>query len=1198
VAKLSVVVPFHNVEAYLEAALESIARQTFRDLEVILVDDGSSDASTLIAKNYASRDSRFHLIQQERVGVGPARNTGASHATGEYLAFVDGDDLVSPHAYALLTGSLDKTGSDIAAGGVVRLTATGLMESRMHRGPFQATALRTHVSRLPILLQDRAAWNKVYRRSFWDEHGFAFPGGLYEDAPVVVRAHVLASSVDVFKDVVYYWRMRESGGLSITERYREISNIEQRMATADSVARFLTTSAPALKPAYDRAAIGTDIRILVQAFEFADEPDRARIADLAAGYLRGVDPSVYPTVALSDRLRGYLLGHGKLPELMEILRFERGGEADAAPVVRREGQEPRWYARYPFFGDPAAAVPDEIYDVTSEMTLNACLDSAEWHAGKLRIEGHAYVHRLSSATPSDCAIRVTLHNSRTRRAIRLPVRRVFRPDVTARSKQAATCYDWSGFVVEVSPRRLATLPGVWRGANWELRVEVAGGGLRQEGPVAAVRPGSAQWPQGRWVAGDVWLQPAPEDEARFVIRGQHISAFVTACTAGEGTLDIEGWTSLPLSAGATVIAYPRKGGVAAVKVPAESLPPGALPAPDGDAPGTGRKRGRHFFCARIPVHELASPLEAASPIDRILHVYDEFTWDVSLSPGEGAPRGRLAIAPATAGARVAHDGREVTAFATHFGSLSLLERSLRPVVMGLEWTGGQRLVLHGNDADLSARPAALILRHVKSGQEHTLALSWDRATFTAEFAPGQIPGLAGTLPLASGGWHVLAPTGAAGAVGAGAMVAVAVDRGLLPSLPGYHRIGLHEIEAQPYHGDALRLHVRLARGEDERGRYAIRQLTTVRYPKASTGPIRDLAVFDSFGGRHYACNPRAIHQELRRAHPELECAWVTRDGQFSVPEGTRVIPVDSREHVEALAQARYVIANDLLPRWYRRRDGQTCLQTWHGTPLKRIGLDIARPQFENGLIYPGLIRAAAASWDLLLSPNSVSTPIFRRALGYDGEIMESGYPRTDPLHRPGGGQRAAAIRHHLGLAAGKRIILYAPTCRDSTTSLFGYRFDLQLDLAAMAEALGDDHALLLRLHPGDRDSAVARVGSQFVTPVTHYPDIADLLLISDVLITDYSSVMFDFAGTGRPVLFYTYDLENYRDNLRGFYFDLESQAPGPLLDSTADIIDALRDTPGIERTYRAAYQAFTSTYCALDDGQAASRVVRRLLSSR
>jgi CDP-glycerol glycerophosphotransferase len=1228
VAKLSVVVPFHNVEDYLEAALESIARQTLRDLEVILVDDGSSDGSNLIAKNYASRDPRFHLIEQETTGVGPARNAGAGHATGEYLAFVDGDDLVSPHAYALMTGSLDKTGSDMATGGVLRLTATGLMESRMHRGPFRATALRTHVSRLPVLLQDRATWNKVYRRSFWDGHGFEFPAGLYEDAPVAVRAHVLASSVDVFKDVVYYWRMRETGGLSITERYREIPNMEQRMATAGSVAAFLTASAPALKPAYDRAAIGTDIRILVQAFEFATQQDRAQIAELAASYLRDVDPSVYPTVGLSDRLRGYLLGHGKLPELLALLRFERSGEAEAAPIARGDGPEPGWYVRYPFFGDAATGIPDELYDITSEMTLNACLDSVGWHAGRLRLEGHAYVHRLRSAAPSDCEIRVTLRNSRTRRSIRLPVTRVFRPDVTAASKQAASCYDWSGFVVEVSPRRLATLPGVWRGADWEMRVEVAGGGLRREGPVSSVLPGSAQWPPGRWVSGSVWLQPAPEHDARFVIRGQQVPAFVTACTAGEGTLDIEGWTSLPLSAGAMVIATPRKGAMAAVKAPAESLPAGTppsglLPVPDGAAHGTRHKRGRHFFRARIPVRELASPLEAASPIDRILHVYDEFTWDVSLDPGEGAQPARLAVAPATAGARVAHAGRELTAFATHFGSLSLLERSLRPVITGLAWTSGQHLVLQGDYTDPGTRPTALILRHVTSGQEHLLPLSWQNSAFTTEFVPGQIPGLAGMLPIASGDWHVLATSGVAstratgtgtagtGTVGtgtagtgttgtgtAGTVVAVAVDRQLLSGLPGYHRIGLHEIEAQPYHGDALRLRVRLACGDDERGPYAIRQLTTVHYPKAATGPVRDLAVFDSFGAARYACNPRAIHAGLRRAQPGLECAWVTRDGQFSVPEGTRLIAADSREHVEALAQARYVIVNDLLPGWYRRRDGQTCLQTWHGTPLKRIGLDIARPQFERGLIYPDLIRTAAANWDLLLSQNSASTPIFRRALAYDGEILESGYPRNDPLHRPGHEQRAAVIRGQLGLPADKRIILYAPTRRDRTTSSFGYRFDLQLDVAAMAEALGDDHALLLRLHPGERDGALTRTSNQFVTAVTSYPDITDLLLISDVLITDYSSVMFDFAGTGRPILLYTYDLENYRDNLRGFSFDFESQAPGPLLSTTADVIDALRDTPGIERSYRAAYQAFASTYSALDDGEAAARVVRRLLSGR
>jgi CDP-glycerol glycerophosphotransferase len=125
------------------------------------------------------------------------------HATGQYLAFADGDDLVDPHTYELLTGSLEKTGSDLACGGAAQLGTLGASTSWLHDGPFRKTVLRTHVSMLPVLLQDRTAWNKVFGRSFWDAHGFEFGSGLYEDRPVTLRAHVLASAVDVLRDVVY-----------------------------------------------------------------------------------------------------------------------------------------------------------------------------------------------------------------------------------------------------------------------------------------------------------------------------------------------------------------------------------------------------------------------------------------------------------------------------------------------------------------------------------------------------------------------------------------------------------------------------------------------------------------------------------------------------------------------------------------------------------------------------------------------------------------------------------------------------------------------------------------------------------------------------------------------------------------------------------------------------------------------------------
>lgn len=149
--------------------------------------------------------------------------------------------------------------------------------------------------------------------------------------------------------------------------------------------------------------------------------------------------------------------------------------------------------------------------------------------------------------------------------------------------------------------------------------------------------------------------------------------------------------------------------------------------------------------------------------------------------------------------------------------------------------------------------------------------------------------------------------------------------------------------------------------------------------------------------------------------------------------------------------------------------------------------------------------------------------------------------------------------------------------------------------AGSPAALGDDHVLLIRLHSRVQDGLPDRAAGGFAVNVTRYPDITDLYLVRDVLLTDYSSAMFDFGGTGRPILFFTYDIDRYRDGRHGFYFDFEATAPGPLLRSSAHVIEALRDIGAIERSYRRAYEAFAASYCALDDGHAAERVLRRLL---
>ncbi|MEK8143524.1 CDP-glycerol glycerophosphotransferase family protein [Streptomyces sp. M10(2022)] len=222
-------------------------------------------------------------------------------------------------------------------------------------------------------------------------------------------------------------------------------------------------------------------------------------------------------------------------------------------------------------------------------------------------------------------------------------------------------------------------------------------------------------------------------------------------------------------------------------------------------------------------------------------------------------------------------------------------------------------------------------------------------------------------------------------------------------------------------------------------------------------------------------------------------------------------------------------------------------------PLKRIGRDLAGSPCADAA-YMASMPHRAAQWSVLVSPNSFATPILRRAFGHTGEVLECGYPRNDLLYAADRDKVADTVRERLGIPEGRRVVLYAPTWREDRPKRGGrYGLDLQLDLDRARECLGEDHVLLVRRHYLVGGSVPQ---SDFVRDVSRHPDVAELLLISDVLVTDYSSLMFDFAQTGRPMLFHTYDLAHYRDTLRGFYFDFENRAPGPLITTSAGVVAA------------------------------------------
>jgi CDP-glycerol glycerophosphotransferase len=348
-------------------------------------------------------------------------------------------------------------------------------------------------------------------------------------------------------------------------------------------------------------------------------------------------------------------------------------------------------------------------------------------------------------------------------------------------------------------------------------------------------------------------------------------------------------------------------------------------------------------------------------------------------------------------------------------------------------------------------------------------------------------------------------------------------------------------------------------------------------------------VYNSFGGR-YSDSPRAVYEALVDRGPELDHIWLCHPAHaHAFPVGTPTVPFGSPESLAALAAADILVSNDHVPLDWDKRPGSTYLQTWHGTPLKRIHHDV-RWAPEGRL---ERLDADIARWDHLLSPNRASTPRLRRAFGFTREIHETGYPRNDLLSSPDRFAAGAAVRAELGVPADRTVVLYAPTWRDDLVfGTDGPDFTMHLDLADFAARLGDDHVLLLRMHSLVAGRLALPPGVP-VVDVSGYRDVRDLYLAADLLVTDYSSTMFDFAVTGRPILLFTYDLDRYRDEVRGFYFDLADAAPGPLLHTSAELVGAIRDVADVAREHEDRYAAFRRTFCHLEDGHATDRVLRR-----
>ncbi|MFF2198255.1 CDP-glycerol glycerophosphotransferase family protein [Streptomyces sp. NPDC058157] len=1182
--RLSIVVPSYNVELYLDECLESLAAQTFDDFEVVIVDDGSTDNSAAIAAAFAERDQRFRVVLQQNAGLGAARNVGFRHASpdSEYIAFVDSDDTMPSDAYQKLIDALDASGSDFAAGNVKRFRSVGMQQSWGHRVAFANTRLKTHISKFPALVTDRTAWNKVYRRGFWEEHGFQYPEGiLYEDAPVSIPAHYFAKSVDVISDCVYHWRVRETGERSITQRSTDPVSVIDRVTsvrlvreallgkTGEKYARYLRD--------YDYNVLSEELPLIYKYVAEGGDDFRAAFVKEVGGLVREIGTGPWSDLTVADRLKAFLAREGRVEEFIALLHHQR----DFSYSVPVKGLA-RPQADYPFLKAP---VPPKLLTLgPRERRIVSRLEQAAWSDGKLLLRGYALPGHMGAESRLGSRKMLVFREQGKRRRTVVPTRTVASPMATVNSPHLALRHaDWAGFTAVVEPTVFQS-GGKWREGVWTTSIAVTGpGGLHR----ARLRGGehdSGTNPPSHWATPDVRIVPTVAGS--LTVHVEIVRARVLDVRPhGDDALELSGELAAGAGEGLTLRAEHAGTGTGL-----------DIPLTLGSAPAGGRIP----FTAVVPLAGLGAV--AATP-----------------APGEWTPEAWTLAVVRPDGTRhpLVHDERggftglavplpggagELAVFAKRSkgGHLLLSVQPAPPLVDTVSAENGT-LTLRGvfrAPADSADEPYELVL-HDHHGTEYSYPVTRDGDRFEAAFEPVLPEPYAGRTSLPHGRWWPTLRPVSQGGTTAGLL---GVDRGAPVQLVGTAlTAGPHPVtvlgrrmRVEARHHDRMALVTDPLLSPHDRSRYAQRVARDETYPAQQQLPVKDLVVYDTFGGNGAGDSPRAIHEELLRRGEKLDHVWLVRDGRAEVPATARAVQYDSLEAWDVLARARYYVVNDSVPMHFRRRPGQTVVQTWHGTPLKQIGYDFTHDYYTSPEVLEGLAHDSA-QWTLLASPSSYATPVLKRALGYDGEVVESGSPRADALVRPDA-ERIAEVRRRLGLPEGKKVVLYLPTWRENREDWSGgYKLDLRIDLDAARRELGEDHVLLVRGHHLVREQLRDGVRDGFVVDVSRWPDTTDLLLVADVLVSDYSSAIFDFALTEKPILLFTYDLEHYRTTLRGFNFDLEEKAPGPLLKDSAALIEAIRDADAVAARHADARKAFRAEFCDLDDGHAAERVVDRML---
>lgn len=331
---------------------------------------------------------------------------------------------------------------------------------------------------------------------------------------------------------------------------------------------------------------------------------------------------------------------------------------------------------------------------------------------------------------------------------------------------------------------------------------------------------------------------------------------------------------------------------------------------------------------------------------------------------------------------------------------------------------------------------------------------------------------------------------------------------------------------------------------------------------------KKMVMFISFHGRGYTDNPKAIYEQMRKDErfKDFTFVWAIKKSNMKDVhiEGAKIVSYRGIQYFYYLSKAKFWVINVKMPDYIKKKSNQVYLQTWHGTPLKRLARDIQVNKdatfYRTEMTYEDMVKSYdddVRKYNYMISPNKFCTEVFQSSFGINKErLIETGYPRNDFITNASK-EDVLKIKEKYNIPTDKKIILYAPTWRDNSYVAAGYTFELKADFSKWKEVLGDDYVVVFKPHYNIINKYEGETLDGFLVNIAAEAEINELYVISDILITDYSSVFFDYAVLNRPIYFYMYDFEDYRDQLRGFYLDVHTELPGKIYEEEDGMLEAI-----------------------------------------